>query len=63
MRMTHTYALLDVSKSAYDEIAEKLILAGYQQAINDEGEIDMHGIALVNQAVRDAIPQRTRSNR
>jgi hypothetical protein len=45
--MTHTYVLLDVSKAAYDEIKQKLLNAGYDHAINDAGEIDMHGIALV----------------
>jgi hypothetical protein len=44
--MTHTYALLDVSPAAYDEIAAKLREAGYDHAFGDEGEIDMHGIAL-----------------
>jgi hypothetical protein len=44
--MTHTYALLEVSPAAYDEIAAKLREAGYNQAFGDEGEIDMHGIAL-----------------
>jgi len=45
--MSHTYALLEVSSSAYDEIKRKLLDAGYGHAINAEGEIDMHGIALV----------------
>jgi hypothetical protein len=54
--MTHTYALLEVSPWAYDEIKGKLLDAGYQHAIHEIGkigeigeigEIDMHGIALV----------------
>lgn len=45
--MTHTYALLEVSRPAYEEIQAKLIEAGYDHAINKDGEIDMHGIALV----------------
>lgn len=46
MGVTHSYALLPVSKAAYDEIACKLRDVGYGHAINDAGEIDMHGIAL-----------------
>jgi hypothetical protein len=46
-RTTHTYALLEVSAAAYDEVASKLRACGYGSSINDEGEIDMHGIALV----------------
>ena len=45
--ISHTYAVLEVSAAAYEEIAEKLREACYDEAINDEGEIDMHGIALV----------------
>jgi hypothetical protein len=44
--VTYTYALLEVSAAAYDEIAAKLREAGYGQAFNSDGEIDMHGIAL-----------------
>jgi hypothetical protein len=47
MRTTHTYALLEVTAAAYDEIASKLRGCGYGSSINDQGEIDMHGIALV----------------
>lgn len=43
--MTHTYAVLDVSRAAYDEIRRKLDAAGYQHAF-DGDVIDMHGIAL-----------------
>lgn len=46
LRQTHTYALLELSAGAYDEIKAKLLEAGYQHAINEEGEIDMHGIAV-----------------
>lgn len=42
--MTHTYALLDLSQAAYDEIASRLKIAGYDHAFVD---IDMHGIAVV----------------
>jgi len=48
--MTHTYALLGVSQGTYNEIRAKLTEAGYQHAFGDDGEIDMHGIALVVEA-------------
>lgn len=47
--MTHTYALMEVSKSTYDEVMTKLVSAGYQHAIHDSNEgpvLDLHGIAL-----------------
>src|SRR5271167_4061253 len=44
--MTHTYALLEVSASTYDEIYSKLLTAGYEHAF-DRGTIDMSGIGLV----------------
>ena len=58
MRATHTYAVLDVSAAAYDEIAAKLREAGYEHAFLPERTeieglqsergalIDMHGIAI-----------------
>lgn len=50
LNVTHTYALMDVSKATFDEIKKKLEDAGYQHAIHEtEGEptaLDMHGIAL-----------------
>lgn len=46
MRQTHTYALLEISAEAYDEIAGKLRAAGYGHAFGSKGEIDMHGIAV-----------------
>lgn len=46
MRATHTYAVLDISQEAYDEIRAKLEEAGYQHAFMPDGEIDMHGIAV-----------------
>lgn len=45
--MTYTYAILPVSKAAFEEIRAKLVEAGYGDAISeDDGVIDMHGIAL-----------------
>lgn len=51
MRSTHTYVLLEVSKEAYQEIKDKLLAAGYDHLFDpiDEGEIDMTGIALVEE--------------
>ena len=52
--MSHTYAILEVSESTYNEIGEKLRAAGYDQAFHEDNSlrslngivIDMHGIAL-----------------
>lgn len=49
--MTYTYAILEISQAAYDEIRTKLAEAGYDQAFHThEGDftevIDMHGIGL-----------------
>ncbi len=49
--MTHTYAILEISRAAYEEIAAKLEAAGYQHAFHEndgEAVIDMHGIAVKN---------------
>ncbi len=53
MRSTHTYALLAVNNETHREIKDLLLKVGYDHAINDEGEIDMHGIALVSTAEQD----------
>lgn len=45
LRTTHTFAELQVSAEAYDEIAALLRAAGYDHAFVD-GVIDMHGIGL-----------------
>lgn len=46
MRSTHTYAILEVSQEAYDEIHAKLKAAGYQHAFMDGNVIDMAGIGI-----------------
>lgn len=49
MTATHTYSVLDISASAYEEIRDLLKDAGYHHAIisKERGEvIDMHGIAV-----------------
>lgn len=47
--MTYTYVLMEVSPAVYLEIREKLLKAGYDHAITSEGELDLHGIALVQE--------------
>ena len=44
--MTHTYVTLEISFTAYQEIAAKLREAGYDHAFDGQ-TIDMHGLALV----------------
>lgn len=46
---TYTFTILEVSKSTFEEIAEKLLDADYNHSfhiVEDEKVIDMHGIAL-----------------
>ena len=52
MTGTHTYSTLAVSNAAYQEIKRKLLAVDYGHAINSNGEIDMHGIALIVQEDR-----------
>jgi hypothetical protein len=61
MRSTHSLATLPISKAAYEEIANKLIAAGYNRCFlivghsknldeelkSGNATIDMHGIGLV----------------
>lgn len=44
--MSRTYALLGVSQSCYDELVRRMRDAGYDHAIMECGEIDMHGVAI-----------------
>lgn len=44
--MTHTFAVLELSPAAYDEIAHKMREAGYGHVFMDDGAIDMHGIGV-----------------
>lgn len=57
--MTRTYAVLEVSRATFDEIADKLREAGYGHAFDDGGRtIDMHGIGLQaapNRAMKTAV--------
>ncbi len=55
MSTTHTYAVLDISPSAFREISSKLDAAGYQHAFHEEDGrtvIDMHGIAVAPEPYR-----------
>jgi hypothetical protein len=45
LNVTHTYAILELSREAFDEIAAKLRAAGYDQAFHGD-VIYMHGIAV-----------------
>ena len=47
LRTTYTYVELPVSPATYEEIRSKLTAAGYSHAIDRDGSIDMHGLALV----------------
>lgn len=49
MRRTHTVAVLEISKAAFDEIAQKLRKEGYDHAFVEEF-IDMSGIAVAAEA-------------
>lgn len=52
MRSTHTFVILDLSPSAYREIAETLKIADYGHCFNKDGQrelIDMHGIAVAQE--------------
>lgn len=56
VRVTHTYVLLAISRSAYDEIRQALLAAGYDHAVDDaDHAIDMHGIAVTPKASPEAI--------
>lgn len=48
--MSHTYAILEVSKETFEEIHKSLKTAGYEHCFHEDREhglvIDMHGVAL-----------------
>lgn len=56
LRQTHTFAELEISAAAYDEIKQKLQDAGYDHAFID-GAIDMHGIGLTKGSEAVSIPK------
>lgn len=47
LRATYTYVTLAVPREMHALVEERLRAAGYGHAIDDEGLIDMHGLALV----------------
>lgn len=62
-RTTRTYAELEISRAAYEEIAKKLRAAGYDHVFlpsspqpDAHETIDMHGIALVCAPEKTAPP-------
>lgn len=60
---THTYAVMHVSREAYEEIARQLREAGYEHAFHDEGRdgivLDMHGIAIACRQQQDEVGSTT----
>ena len=50
--MTHSYAILEVSQQAYDEVRQKLEAAGWRHAFHENGLIDMHDVAIQREIVR-----------
>lgn len=65
MKQTHTFSILDISKTAYDEIKHRLIDAGYGHAIMKEGDgevIDMHGIAIQSEVLELVDPKNVRQH-
>ena len=58
--MTYTYALMEVSQDAWDEVAAKLKEAGYDHAFHEGGALDMHGVALVPSGALQRAPESVR---
>lgn len=56
MTETRTYARLELSQAAYDEIKIKLKAAGYSHAFTKNGVIDMHGIGVAQKLVLKTSP-------
>lgn len=50
MRGTHTFVLMELSESAYAEVATALRDAGYDHAFGEAGALDMQGIAVTKVA-------------
>ena len=55
MKVTHTYAILELSSESYAEIREKLQAAGYSDQFHGS-VIDMHGIGVSDASA--ALPRR-----
>jgi hypothetical protein len=69
MRTTHTYAILEVSGSVYDEIKEKLVKAGYETHVmapvldGDRECVHLQGIAVAKASSAPANKGLTAKNR
>ncbi len=46
MTHTHSYAIMQVLNRTYQEIEHRMRKAGYAHAIDPDGLIDMHGVAI-----------------
>jgi hypothetical protein len=46
---------LELSPAAYDEIRAKLAAAGCKHAFMDDKTIDMHGLAVVREEVKEDV--------
>ena len=54
IRTTHTYATLELPYAAYWAVRKAIIDAGQEERFNENGEIDMQGIAVVSAAAAPA---------
>lgn len=52
-RISDTYALLEISEAAFNEISDKLVAAGYEDSVilttDNAVHLDMRGLALVRE--------------
>lgn len=58
--MSRTYASMEVSHVAFQEVRSKLIDAGYEHAVHDDENtvtLDMYGIALVTPNPDEPLPE------
>jgi hypothetical protein len=63
LRQSHTFAILELSEAAYNEIRLKLHRAGYEHAFIQQDSrpvIDMHGIAVALENKEDSPTQETK---
>lgn len=59
LRSTRTYAILELSAGAYEEIKGKLLAAGYQHALHQDRThglvLDMDGIAIAEEPTEQQV--------
>lgn len=53
-QMTHTYVVVGLSAAAYGEIKQKMLEASYEEQIDADGTIDMHGLAVTSETGEEA---------